>query len=129
MSILRTTSRLTTAVALATTAACAPMPSRYAVRLAPDQLRPIDVAFKPHWPTLRMDPSPIVADRSIGASGLMGETVNEVVPIPGTDMVRAGAVPEGSLFQNSFRSAPSEAAGRAGTAPTQATIIFRVDRP
>ncbi len=129
MSIMKLSPRFGLVAALASAAACAPLSSRPAARLAPSRLLPIDVAFKAHWPALRMAPAPIVADRSVGTSGIMGETVNEVVPIPGTDMVRAGAVPEGSLFQNSFRSPTADAAGRAGTAPTQATIIFFIDRP
>lgn len=77
---------------------------------------------------LRVAP-PNTVDLSLGLGGSIGQTVNEVVPIPGTDMIRAGAVPEGSLFQNSFRNATADASGRAGTSPTGATIIFHVDRP
>ncbi len=77
---------------------------------------------------LRVEPIN-VSDRSVGLGGVIGQTVNEVVPIPGTDMIRAGAVPEGSLFQNSFRSPTADAAGRAGTSPTTATIVFKVGRP
>jgi hypothetical protein len=77
---------------------------------------------------LRIEPISI-SDRSVGLGGVIGQTVNEVVPIPGTDMIRAGAVPEGSLFQNSFRNPTADAAGRAGTAPTTATIVFKVGRP
>lgn len=101
-------------------------------RLTQRDLRPLDAGLKLRWPTIELralSSNPAGADRSVGASGLMGATVNEVVPIPGTDMVRAGAVPEGSLFQNSFRNATADAAGRAGLSPTGATIIFVVTRP
>jgi hypothetical protein len=68
-------------------------------------------------------------DRSVAMSGALSSTVNEVVPIPGTDMIRTGSLQEGSLFQNNFRSPNQEANSRGGTAPTQATIVFRVFRP
>lgn len=64
------------------------------------------------------------ADQTVGVSGILGQTVNEVVPIPGTDMIRVGALQEGSLFQTSFRSPQQE-----GTILSEAIIVFRITRP
>lgn len=64
------------------------------------------------------------SDQTVGVAGFLGQTVNEVVPIPGTDMVRAGALQEGSLFQSSFRSPQQE-----GAILSEAIIIFRISRP
>jgi len=66
-------------------------------------------------------------DESVGATGVLGQTVNEVVPIPGTDMIRVGALQEGTFFQSSFRSANQEAAAGAGRTGT--VLIFRIFRP
>jgi hypothetical protein len=128
-SMQQLTRYVVTGALLGSVAACAIAPPRTAVV---PSLRYEIAPVAPGSPflvrKLRFDP-PSTVDRSVGLGGTIGQTVNEVVPIPGTDMIRAGAVPEGSLFQNSFRNATADAAGRAGTSPTGATIIFRVDRP
>lgn len=67
-------------------------------------------------------------DESVGATGVLGQTVNEVVPIPGTDMIRVGALQEGTFFQSSFRNAGQDAASGASGRPG-AVLIFRVFRP
>jgi hypothetical protein len=69
------------------------------------------------------------SDQTVGMGGMLGHTVNEVVPIPGTDMVRVGALQEGSLFQSNFRSPQQETTGQSGSILTNATVIFRVTRP
>lgn len=69
------------------------------------------------------------SDQSVGTGGILGNTVNEVVPIPGTDMVKAGVLQEGSLFQSNFRSPQQETNGQSGSILTSATIVFRVFRP
>ena len=66
-------------------------------------------------------------DRTLVFSGVLGQTVNEVVPIPGTDMIRAGVVQEGSLSQNANRS--SQEYRGSSDLPTGALIIFRISRP
>jgi len=67
-------------------------------------------------------------DESIGLRGSMGMLVNNVVPIPGTDMIKVGAVQEGTLFQTSFRN-PTQDAHTPGSSPTGAAILFHVNRP
>lgn len=69
------------------------------------------------------------SDQTVGVGGMLGETVNEVVPIPGTDMVRVGVLQEGSLFQSSFRSPQQETTGQSGSVLNSATVVFRVFRP
>lgn len=76
----------------------------------------------------RKDAPPLSSDESVGATGVLGQTVNEVVPIPGTDMIRVGALQEGSFFQSSFRNPSQEAATRGGGV-TGAVVIFRIFRP
>jgi hypothetical protein len=71
----------------------------------------------------------VQGDQSVGSSSLLGNTVNEVVPIPGTDMIKVGAVQEGSLFQSNFHNPTEDAKSRGGSTPTGATIVFRVSRP
>ena len=68
-------------------------------------------------------------DESIGLRGTIGTTVNQVVPIPGTDMIKVGAVQEGTLFQSSFRNPTQDSNDRAGSTPNGAVILFHIDRP
>ncbi len=122
--------RLAIATIVVSVTACGITPPRTAStpRLLRYELAPVAAGSPFVVRRLRLDP-PSTVDRSVGLGGLIGQTVNEVVPIPGTDMIRAGAVPEGSLFQNSFRNGLADAAGRAGESPIGATIVFRIDRP
>jgi hypothetical protein len=69
-------------------------------------------------------------DQSVGNDNpTMSSTLNEVVPIPGTDMIKVGAVQEGTLFQSSFRNPTEDASNRGGGTPTSATVVFRITRP
>lgn len=68
-------------------------------------------------------------DQSIKLDGTIGITVNETVPIPGTDMIRAGQVQEGAYSQNNNRNATSEARNSKSTPPIDAAIIVKVNRP
>jgi hypothetical protein len=69
-------------------------------------------------------------DQSVGNDNpTMSSTLNEVVPIPGTDMIKVGAVQEGSLFQSSFRNPTEDASNRGGGTPTSAAVVFRITRP
>lgn len=68
-------------------------------------------------------------DESIGLRGAIGTTVNQVVPIPGTDMIKVGAVQEGTLFQSSSRNPTADGNDRAGATPNGAVVLFHVDRP
>jgi hypothetical protein len=69
-------------------------------------------------------------DQSVGNDNpTMSSTLNEVVPIPGTDMIKVGAVQEGTLFQSSFRNPTEDASNRGGGTPTSATVVFRISRP
>ena len=61
--------------------------------------------------------------------GTIGVTVNETVPIPGTDMIKAGQVQEGAYSQNNNRNATSEARNSKSTPPVDAAIIVKVNRP
>jgi hypothetical protein len=68
-------------------------------------------------------------DQSVVFSGALGQTIGEVVPIPGTDMIRVGAVEEGTLAQNQTRSAKEASPNGGAGSPTSAVIIFRIERP
>ena len=68
-------------------------------------------------------------DHSIMLDGTIGVTVNETVPIPGTDMIKAGQVQEGAYSQNNNRNATSEARNSKSTPPVDAAIIVKVNRP
>lgn len=68
-------------------------------------------------------------DNSILLSGTLGVTVNQVVPIPGTDMIKVGSVQEGSLYQSSARNPQQGQNERAGATPVGATVLFHIDRP
>lgn len=81
-----------------------------------------------HGQRRRSDTPMLSGDQTIGFSGVLGQTVNQVVPIPGTDMIRVGAVQEGSIAQNNTRST-AEASPHSGAAPSGAVIIFRISRP
>lgn len=72
---------------------------------------------------------PAGVDESISLEGNVGVTVNEVVPIPGTDMIKQGQVQEGAYSQNNNRNATSEARNKTGVPPTDATILVKVSRP
>lgn len=77
---------------------------------------------------LRSRAGPPVEDQTIALPGVLRATVNEVVPIPGTEMVQAGLVQEGR--QTSNRNAAQEIQRQEGTKPiTGAFIIFRIRRP
>ena len=68
-------------------------------------------------------------DQSIALDGTIGVTVNETVPIPGTDMIKAGQVQEGAYSQNNNRNATSEARNSKSTPPVDAAVIVKVNRP
>lgn len=78
-------------------------------------------------PVRRAGGTSVGGDRSVGAEGLLGHTTNEVVPIPGTDMIRVGFLQEGTFSSSQFRSGAQEAKDRGG-APG-AGLIFKISRP
>ena len=68
-------------------------------------------------------------DHSIQLDGTIGVTVNETVPIPGTDMIKVGQVQEGAYSQNNNRNATSEARNSKSVPPVDAAILVKVNRP
>jgi hypothetical protein len=72
--------------------------------------------------------STIAEDKSVGTGGLLSLTTNEVVPIPGTDMIQFGFLQEGSFSQANFRSGSQESASRGGGSGG-AVLIFKIIRP
>jgi hypothetical protein len=70
-----------------------------------------------------------IEDRSVGIAGMLGQSINEIVPIPGADMIQVGTLKDGTLLQSNFRAASQEATTRGGTVQSEATIIFRITRP
>jgi hypothetical protein len=72
--------------------------------------------------------STIAEDKSVGTAGLLGLTTNEVVPIPGTDMIQFGFLQEGSFSQTNFRSGSQESVSRGGS-NGGAVLIFKIIRP
>lgn len=68
-------------------------------------------------------------DFSIQLDGTIGVTVNETVPIPGTDMIKVGQVQEGAYSQNNNRNATSEARNSKSVPPVDAAILVKVNRP
>ena len=142
---MRTIFRLVpTALALCATAACAP--AHVSQKLAPElavglggpgigisvDAPKVDLPAtrKPSF-FARFAPrrGPAGVDESISLDGNVGVTVNEVVPIPGTDMIKQGQVQEGAYSQNNNRNATSEARNKTGVPPTDATILVKVSRP
>lgn len=92
----------------------------------------IPVSIIPRKPSFwaRFAPRPAgPGDESISLNGTIGATVNETVPIPGTDMIRAGQVQEGAYSQNNNRSGTGETRQQSGVPPTSATILVKVTRP
>lgn len=68
-------------------------------------------------------------DESISLVGIVGVTVNEVVPIPGTDMITQGQVQDGAFAQTINRNATNEARNKPGVPLTGATLLVKVSRP
>lgn len=133
---MKTVLRASMATALAASVACAPaMQSKARVYSSYSAVSYPSARVHSSWYAAAMamlrsaDNAPeLNRDESVGATGVLGQTVNEVVPIPGTDMIRVGALQEGTFFQSSFRNASQDATGGAGGRPG-AVLIFRIFRP
>ena len=130
--------------ALLVVAGCAP-----AVRVAPKaslwttQAPPVMRASRTPWVELRalaeragrlrfvMEPADLEIGGSRSADGMesvLGGTVDQVVPIPGMDIVSVGFLKEGAFSQADARSPAQEVQNRLGGSPG-AVIIFRIFRP
>lgn len=139
LSVVIATASLAAAASAQTTAAAAPKAAKPPVAMPLFGLGGvgvgiaiIDDAGRVKKPSFFARFAPRLAgpeDQSIKLDGTIGVTVNETVPIPGTDMIKAGQVQEGAYSQNNNRNATSEARNSKTTPPVDAAIIVKVNRP